>query len=137
MENLRAATENDLHDSLEGEWKIPVELIDPDGNVQNMSALNPLETLGGQVLYYAKQMQPESGEPVVVYQPVVTLRIASLRRVPVPGERWIINMPIGPRVGDPIYSFPFGVDKSLMHGTDIGFIRFYPQRIDQGSEPIS
>lgn len=136
MENLRQAIENDLGDSLEGEFKVNVVLISPDGEEQHYSLLDPISELGGRVQYYSVQESPTTGQPVVVDQPIVCLRIASLIRVPQPGERWIIKMPVSPRVGASISSYSFNVDKSPMHGTDIGFIKFYPQKMEQSDDEV-
>lgn len=136
-ENLRVAIERDLHESLEGEFKIPVELTSPDGETQIYSANNTDELLGGQVLYYSRRENPETGEIIVVNEPVVTLRITSLDRVPQSGENWYIKMPTSPVEGAEKRSFVFTPTRSIEHGTDIGFIRIYPQRVEQESEPVS
>jgi hypothetical protein len=136
MEDLRAAIENDLHDSIEGEFGVNVELITPDGETQSMSLLYPTEYLRARVQYSSTQLDPATGVPVIVANPIVTLRIASLIRVPAAGERWMIKMPISPRIGAESRLWPFGVDRSAMDGSDIGYIKIYPQRIDQESGPI-
>jgi len=137
MENLRQAVESDLYDSLESEWKVEVELTAPDGNVQRYSLTNPGEKLGGQVLYFSRDENPATGETMVVNQPVVTLRIASLIRVPEAGETWYIKMPTAPTADAEKRSFVFTPTRSPNHGTDIGFIRIYPQRIENEAGPIS
>jgi hypothetical protein len=137
MENLRAQIELDLHESLEGEFKIAVELTSPDGVKQIYSKNNPSELLGGQVLYFSKRADPETGEIIVVNQPVVTLRISSLTTVPKAGESWYIKMPISPEIGAAKERFVFTATRSPEHGTDIGFIRIYPQRIEQSEVPVS
>ena len=137
MENLRQAIEHDLKDSLESEWKIKVELTAPDGNVQRYSMNNPDEFLGGQVLYFSREENPATGEMIIINQPVVTLRISSLIRVPESGEKWYIRIPIAPNAGAEIKSFVFTPTRSLQHGTDIGFIRIYPQRIENTGDPVS
>lgn len=130
MENLRAQVEADLVDSLEGEWGMPVELTSPDGEVQKYSANNPDILLKGQVLYFSKREDPETGETIVVPQPVVSLRISSLTRVPADGEKWHIKMHVNPRPGSLMQSFLFTPDRAKEHGTDIGFIRIYPELIE-------
>ncbi|KPK95630.1 hypothetical protein AMJ80_04455 [bacterium SM23_31] len=137
MENLRAAIESDLHESLEGEWKMPVELINPDGENQIYSKNDPSELLGGQVLYFSRREDPETGETIVVDQPVVTLRISSLIRVPQAGENWYIKMPVSPVEGALKERFVFTPTRSPEHGTDIGFIRIYPQRTEETEVPVS
>lgn len=137
MENLRAQLELDLHESLEGEFGMPVELTSPDGVEQIFNRNNTLELLKGQVLYFSKREDPETGEIIVVNQPVVTLRISSLIRVPKSGETWYIKMPISPEVGAAKERFVFTATRSAEHGTDIGFIRLYPQRIEVSEVPVS
>jgi hypothetical protein len=142
MENLRAAIEADLADSLEGEWKMAVELTSPDGVeqiYQKDAAHIPANLLGGQVLYFTRRVDPNTGENVIVNQPVCTLRISSLDRVPQDGEKWYIKMPTSPVAGASYGKFVFTPTRPTEHGTDIGFIRIYPQRIEQegGAGPIS
>lgn len=137
MENLRLTVERDLHETLEGEWKIPVELTSPDGVTQIYSLNNPTELLGGQVLYFTKSENPVTGEMMIVNQPVVTLRKSSLVRVPQDGEKWFLKMPIDPIENADYESFVFTETRSHEDGTDIGFIRIYPQRIDNSGEPVS
>jgi hypothetical protein len=129
MENLREQIELDLYDSMESEWGIPVELTSPDGEKQVYSMNKPSERLKGQVLYFSRGENPVTGEPMVVNQPVISLRISSLIRVPQPGETWFIRCPISPRAGAPWVNFVFTSDRSTEDGTDIGFIRIYPQKI--------
>ncbi len=131
MENLRAAIEQDLGESIEGEFGLPVVLTSPDGATQQLT---------GQVLYYSRRENPATGEIVVVNQPVVVLRISSLDRVPAAGERWLVSIPTSPQAGATSQTFIFTADRSPEHGTDIGFMRIYPHRIEQegaGPEPVS
>lgn len=135
MENLRQTMERDLGDCLEAEFKMPVELTSPDGETQIYSVNNPSQRLGGQVLYFSRRVNPETGETIVINQPVVSLRISSLARVPREGERWFISMPIAPTANALWRQFVFTPDRAPEHGTDIGFIRIYPQRIEQEANP--
>lgn len=137
MENLRYTVEGDLKQTLESEWKIPVELTSPDGQKQIYSVNDPSERLGGQVLYFSTRENPVTGEPMVVNQPVVTLRKSSLIRVPEAGEKWFIKMPIEPVANATWENFVFTPTRAPEHGTDIGFIRIYPQRIESEDTPIS
>lgn len=134
MENLREQIELDLHDSLEGEFGIPVEITSPDGETQIYNANYPTEFLKGQVLYFSRRENPDTGETIVVNQLVVTLRTSSLNRTPVAGEKWYIKVPISPRAGAVKKSFVFTADRSPENGTDIGFIRIYPQAIEQETQ---
>jgi hypothetical protein len=137
VENLRAQIESDLHESLEGEFGIPVELISPYGEKQIYSKNNPDELLKGQVLFFSRREDPETGETIVIDHPVVTLRISSLNRVPQPGENWFIKMPTSPIANAGKERFVFTPTRAPEHGTDIGFIRFYPQRVEEGGRIIS
>lgn len=137
MENLRATAEKDLYESLESEWKMPVELTSPNGIRQIYSANNPTELLGGQVLYSSRRENPETGEVIVVNQPVVTLRVSSLVRIPKAGEKWYIKIPTGYEPNAVKQSFVFTPDRSPENGTDMGFIKLYLQRISQDEEPLS
>jgi hypothetical protein len=135
MESLRATCERDLHETLEGEWKIPVQLTSPDGQTQIYSVNDPSELLGGQVLNFSRRENPETGETTIVDQPVISLRISSLTRVPLAGERWFIRFPISPRPGAPLVSRVCTSDRSPEHGSDIGFLRLYVQKVDQSAGP--
>ena len=138
MGTLRAQVERDLGTTLEGDFGMPVEITSPDGETQIYNVNNPSELLMAQVLYFSRRENPETGETIVVNQPVVTLRISSLIRVPVPGERWFVRMAISPVPGSPVQNFVFSADRSPESGTDIGFIRLYPQRIErEGAGPVS
>ena len=137
MESLRRTLERDMYDTLESEWKMPVELTSPDGVQQIYSANNPSELLGGQVLYSSRRESPETGEIIVVNQPVVTLRISSLVRIPKVGEKWYIKIPTGYEPNATKQSFVFTPDRSPENGTDMGFIKIYPQKVSSEVTPIS
>lgn len=137
MINLREQTELDLYESMEREWKMPVEIIFADGKKQTHSLNNPSELLGGQVLYFSRSENPVTGEPIVVNTPVISLRISSLIKIPEPGEKCFIRCPISPKKDAPWVSFVFTTDKAPEDGTDIGFIRIYPQKIDESEVPSS
>lgn len=124
MDNLRVQIEKDLKDTLESEFGMSVELTSPDGDT--FPAV-------GQVLYFTRELNPESGEAIVVNVPVVTLRKTSLKRIPRAGERWSIRMAVSPEAGADIVNFILTPDKNPESGTDIGFVRYYPQRLDSDS----
>jgi hypothetical protein len=135
MENLREQIELDLHDSMEGEFGVSVELTSPDGKTQIYSKNNPDELLKGQVLYFSSREDPDTGETIVVNKPVVSLRKTSLNTIPGPDENWYIKMPISPEANAAIEKFVFTPTRAAEHGTDIGFIRIYPQRVENDSGP--
>ncbi len=137
MINLRAQIEKDLGDSIESEWKMPVELTGPDGITQKYSVNNPSALLGGQILYYTQSINPETGETIIVNKPVVSLRVSSLTRVPQSGEKWYIKMPVSPIANSPFKDYVFTPTRAIEDGQDIGFIRIYPQKMEADAEVSS
>lgn len=128
FESLRAELESDLSDTLENEWGMPVVLIAPDGTQYATSANDPTgaTSLAGQVLYDQVRMTPE-GNVVVVNEPVVTLRLSSLSRVPLANENWILQMPISPLTGAPLVSFLLSHTRAPERLGSIGVIKLFPQ----------
>ena len=114
--NIRELIETDLETTLEGDFSLPVELIDPDGVVY--------DDLVGQVLYNSiDENEVFSGKPVV------TLRISSLMRVPVAGENWAVKIPENPSTTDTLVTYI--LDKPPVHNRSIGYIKLYLTRTVQ------
>lgn len=134
MDNLRVQVELDLHETIESEFKIEVELTGPDGVTQIYSKNNPTEKLGGQVLYYSRVPDAYTGERIVTNFPVISLRVSSLDRVPVDGEMWYLKFATSPVSGAPKRSFVFTETRAIESGTDIGFIKIYPHRVESDGE---
>ena len=130
MVNLREQAEQDLGESLEGEWGLPVVLIDPEGVKYETSANDPTMPLVGQVLYGKREFNPDTGQDVFINTPVITLRVSSLARVPQNGEKWGIKIPVTPSTTAPLVDFIFS-GRPLEGGASIGFIRIYPQKAAQ------
>lgn len=108
--NIRELIETDLETTLEGDYGLPIELIDPDGVEYT--------DLTGQVLYDSlDENDVFSGHPVVV------LRVSSLTRVPVDGENWAVKIPESPSTTAPLVTYLW--DKPMQHGKSIGFIKLY------------
>ena len=122
MGNLRELIETDLGTTLEGDYALPVELIDPDGASQS---------LVGQVLYDTTTLNPETGEAMTVNDPIVTLRRTSLTRIPEDGERWIVKIPTTPSTTAPLEDFTITGDRPTTGGGSIGYIRLHLQRVSQ------
>ena len=122
MGGLREKIEADLETTLEGDFGLPVTLKSPDG-VE--------DTLMGQVLYDYVKENPDTGGEMVVNKPVVTLRISSLLRVPVNGEKWFIKIPGAPSETAPLVEYMFDGDHPIEGGKSIGFIRLYLRKIEQ------
>ncbi len=130
MENLRAQIRVDLHESIEGEWGIPVALTDPDGTEHIYNKLYTTERLKAQVLNYTKREDPATGETVVVPQVVVVLAEDSLPRVPVDGEFWFIKVLNSLAGLGADVAYVFTTDRAREHGGDIGFVRLYQQLVE-------
>lgn len=121
--NLRELAEKDLGRSLEGEWSLPVNLIDPDGV--------RYDGLRGQVLFDIVRVNPETGEEVTVQTPVVTLRRSTLARIPAPGENWIVEIPATPSEAAAKVQHVLSPTRPPEGGASIGFIRLYLQAVEQ------
>ena len=128
--NLRQRIEKDLAVSLEGAFGLPVELIDPDGVTYNTSANDPAQPLVGRVTYDRSEENVETGEPMLVPLPVVTLRRSSLGRIPEDGERWAVKIPEDPDPEAPKKTFIF-FGRALRGGRSMGVLKIYPQEAEQ------
>lgn len=128
--NLRERVETDLGKSLEGDFGLPVELITPDAVIINMRQSDSTP-LVGQVLYNSKDVDVETGLPIVVNNPVVTLRRSSLSRIPVAGEKWIVKIPKNPKETDTLISFAMDASRPPESGQSMGFIKLYLRAIQQ------
>ena len=128
--NLRKRAEADLATSLEKDWGLPVVLISPDGEVVDTSE-NSGKALTGQVLYDTVTTNPETGESVIVNNPIVTLRRSSLSRVPIPGETWIVKIPVDPDPDADLTEFVSSKVRSPEGGRSIGFIKLFLQKAKQ------
>ena len=131
MANIRALAESDLSTSLEGDYGLPVNLIDPDGVIYDKSANDPNADLVGQVLYDTLVDDPTTGAEIIVHKPVVTLRRSSLERVPAPGEKWAVKIPLTPNPA--ANKKTFFLERPSESGGAIGFIRLYLMEAEQES----
>ena len=124
MGDLREKHESKLAITLEGRYGLPVELTDPDGVTQLYSKNDPTALLQGQVLYDTSEENPETGETVVLPNPIVTLRRSSLDRIPLDGEAWLVRIPNEPRADAPKESYVVA-DLPPENGRSLGIIRLY------------
>ncbi len=135
MINLRERAESDLKKSLEREFALPVVLTDPDGvkydESQNSADPENPDALSGQILYSFISVNPETGEEIVVNNPIVSIRRTSMLRVPVAGERWSFEIPVIPSTTATKELFVLD-DKRVPENDDsIGFIRYYLTKAEQ------
>ena len=127
--NMRERAESDLAITLEGEWGLPVELVDPNGNEITLD--NNGNTLKGQVIYEQVKINPTTGEEMVVNEPVITLRRSSLSRIPIAGEKWLIRFPGRPAEDAEKVSGVLTATRPPDGGASLGIIRLYPQKVKQ------
>jgi hypothetical protein len=124
MVSIRELIESDLGVTLEGDdFGLPVELIDSDGVEYT--------DLMGQVLLDTRGTDPDTGMPIVVGEPNVSLRISSLTRVPVAGERWIVKIPTVPSKTATLVPFLMSEVRPPELGGSIGFIKLFLQLAEQ------
>jgi hypothetical protein len=125
MENLRTLAEKDLRDTLEGEFGLPVVLIVGDGaSSARYDKTTDGRPLVGQVLWSQPTINPDTGEKIAIYAPVVTLRRSSLPRVPKSGEDWIVLLPEGPAdTGVPSVAYRMDPAYAVEGGKSLGKVR--------------
>jgi hypothetical protein len=119
MEDLRASIETDLGDTLESEFGVAVEFVDPAGAVY--SETKDGDPLVGQVLYDTIS-QDADGNQIIDHLPNVTLRRSSLTRVPAPGEAWAVKIPTAPGATT---KTTFVLERASLDGCSIGYIKMY------------
>ena len=127
MTNLPELEESDLELTLENDWGLPVELTSPAGIK---------DTVLGQVLFDFLKINPETGEPMTVSDPVVVLRRSSLlsaafAAVPQPGENWFVRIPTSPSETATKADYIISPTRAPEGGASIGFIRIYLQKAEQ------
>ena len=130
--NARELAESDLAYSLEDAegFGLPVVLIGPGETGASRQDTNALtgELLTGQILYDTVRMDAESGADVITEEPIITLRRASLSRVPKSGEKWVLQIPASPRAGASLIDYILDGTRSVQGGRSVGFIRLYPKK---------
>jgi hypothetical protein len=120
MINVRSLAEKDLKHTIEAEFSMPVVLISPAG--ERVDRTVDGRPLAGRVLYSQKEINPESGVPITVLAPVVTLRESSLSRVPKSGEVWGVVIPESPRHNAPLKQYVTDAAGVVETGHGLGVI---------------
>jgi len=121
--NIRERIERDLGTTLEGNYSLPVILIDPDG-IED-------EPYRAQILYDTLNINPDTGQAIISNNPIVSLRVSSLRRVPQAGEEWLFKIPITPSENAEKVDFTLSKTRAPEGGVSIGFKRYYLSRVKQ------
>ena len=131
MTNLRTRAINDVKKQNLKNWSLPIILQDPDGITYDKDNETGEELKAIQILYDRRVENPDTGEIVIIHEPIITIASASLLRIPEPGEKWSIRFPLDPKEPDTLSNFVFTPDRSIEGGNSLGFIRIYPQRLIQ------
>ena len=128
---LRATIENDLQDTLEGAFSLPVVLIDVETGLKVDTSVNDGLTLAGQVMFDTVINDPETGMEIVTNKPVVSLRRSSLSSAPtdINYERWLVEIPDSPQDGASVSQYRIG--RPPEGGRSHGFVRLYLERVEQ------
>jgi len=113
------------------DWALPVTLIDPDGT-RYETITGSTTRLAGQVLHSYVDFNPDTGEDLVVNQPVVTLRMASLARIPRNGEVWFVLIPTEPDPEAPLRNYIISPTKAMKLNESLGIIKMYLTNATQG-----
>ena len=114
---------------MEGNFGLPVELIAPDGTEIKTNEVGG--TLKGQILYDTEEIDPNTGELIVVKETRVSLRISALSRVPLSGETWGVKIPLDPALPDILTTVIMNTDKAREGGQSMGFITLFPKDAEQ------
>lgn len=131
MSNLRELAAADLKILNLKDWSLPIELFAPDGSLINTDNETGDELRAVQILYDRRKLDPDTGEEITVHEPIVTVAKSSLSRIPIPGEKWVIRMPISPRTGAPLETRQLSSDRSIESGDSLDFVRLYPGAVVQ------
>lgn len=131
MSNLRALAVSDMKNSNQSDYGLPVVLTAPDGTTYNTDAVTGETLTAVQILYDRKEIDPTTGAPIIIPEPIVVMARQSLARVPQAGENWHIRFPPDPYDPDTMDDFALSSARSVEGGRSIGFIRLYPLKATQ------
>lgn len=146
--NLRLVSRRNLIIT-EIQWGLLIRLTAPDtGTIYDRSADkdDPLRTL--QTLNDFKRLNPETGEEVLVIDPVVSIRLDALARKPQSGETWHVKIQTEPLDiplsmdfdaaillhPDSFVDYMIDPSKATEGGNSIGFTRLYLHLAEQFPE---
>jgi hypothetical protein len=115
------------------DWGMPVILISPDGVTYDKDHVTGLQLKAAQILYDYTRVNPNTGEDILVNEPVVVIHRDSLARIPLPGENWIVKIPLNAN-STTLTDYILTASRSPEGGQSIGFIRLYPQLAEQAEE---
>ena len=133
MISIPALSENDLGDTIEGEFGIPVILKSPGGVAIDMDANG--SPLRGFVRRSYKDTRERRGETdvTVVNAPCVKLRLSSLSEIPETGADWIIGIPSGPQQGSGTDWYNLDPKKAVEVNKDKGTVKLFLAKMQGGA----
>ncbi len=129
--NLRVKAIQDMKRLNLRDWSGLVELTPAiSGVVQNVDAETGEPLKAVQILNDYRSMNPETGEEIIITEPVVTMALSSLNPVPKAGEKWHIRVQLDPTSTE-LTDCVLSSTRAPEGGASLGFIRFYPQKVRQ------
>lgn len=84
-----------------------------------------------QLLSGRTTLSPDSGEEMVVFEPVAIFHRSSLQRIPVDGETWVLIAALDPELPDVKTTMSQDTSKSIEGGRSLGVIRLYMSQVKQ------
>ena len=132
MLNLRVRAANDAKRLNIRDWGLLVELISPDGIKYNTDKESgePLKAI--QLLYDRTRIIPETGEDMIIPEPIVILSRLSLERIPAPGEKWTVRIQESP-INENFLDYAISPTRSPEGGKSLEIIRLYLQKLEQST----
>jgi len=127
---LRSLSRSDSRVLNNKDWGMLIELTAPDGTVYNTDSITGDPLVSMMTLNDAVRLDPDTGETIVVGEPIISIHRDSLVRVPAPGEKWFIKLQLNPD-SDTMTSFMLSPTRSPEGGASLGFIRLYLQKVKQ------
>ena len=131
MGSLRQKIEADLAVTLEGDFGLHCPITYSDGSEQIYSANDDTKLLQGQPIYETPEINLDTGETKLVPVTAVTYRRTSLNKIPEPGDRVKISIPVSPATPDTRLTMIATADNQQRHGRSIGIITFYVEQVKQ------
>ena len=128
MNPFLAQIEEDAGAIIEDDLGVELILVGPDGSEYATSALDSEVPLKCAVFQESRELDVQTGFEHIVDRPVAVVRLASLARVPVAGEKWFVRVPKSP-LDDELRTYTLsGPPKPAK---TIGFINLRLQRVVQ------
>lgn len=109
---------------------MPTELINPAGELITTTADDGI-LLKSEVLYDTEEIDPETGDLIIVGKTQVTFARIELAVLPAPGETWGIRIPINPAFPTVLKTFTLGPGRAPEDGQTIGYAKYFLKELEQ------